>query len=237
MTTERSLRGQLSRDTVYFELDSVHVKDRFGIWVTTPSGYARTSERRYPVLYMSDGNTNAVIAAAASYLLMGDHLRPMQPFIQVSIGYTDDDPGRRFVRRNRDFTPPREPFSERMTRHVSSKAYANALGEVGLQAFLAHAHNGRADHFLAFIEEELHPEIARRYRIDIGNVGLYGHSQGGLFTLYALTSGCRLFNVFGAASPGIMTNDSQVFSLYRKLRADLNELGMEYSTSHDRQRH
>ena len=107
-----------------------------------------------------------------------------------------------------------------MRRHVSSKAYSNAMGEAGLQAFLAHAHNGGADHFLAFIEEELHPEITRRHRIDNSSVGLYGHSQGGLFTLYALTFGSRLFNIYGAASPGIMTDDSQVFSLYRKLRAE-----------------
>jgi predicted alpha/beta superfamily hydrolase len=104
----------LSPNTIYFEMDSAHVGDRFGIWVTTPPDYTRNAGKRYPVLYVTDGNTNALLAAAASFLLLRDHVRPMRPFVQVCVGFADNDPSRRVARYNRDFNPPGEPHSSRM---------------------------------------------------------------------------------------------------------------------------
>jgi predicted alpha/beta superfamily hydrolase len=217
MTLLSATHAPLSPNTVYFEMDSSHVADRFGVWVTTPPGYERRADQHYPVVYVTDGNTNALLAVAASFLLLGDHLRPVRPFLQVCIGYTDNDVSRRWIRRNRDFIPPGEPVPARLERHVRQPAYSNALGEGGLEAFLANARNGGADRFLAFLEEELHPEIMRRCRVDPTQAGLYGHSQGGLFTLYALTTGSRLFSVFGAGSPGIVAEDSRIWALYDEL--------------------
>ena len=173
----------------------------------TPPTYSRRIDEAFPVIYVTDGNTNAVVATAASYLVLGDHLRPTRPFIQVCVGYADGDAGQRFVRRNRDFIPPGEPFSPMMERHVGAKAYANALGSGGQEDFLTYARNGRADRFLAFLEHELHPEIVKRFRVN-KSIGLFGHSQGGLFALYALTKRSPLFSVFGASSPAILTAES-----------------------------
>ena len=100
--------------------------------------------------------------------------------------------------------PPGEPFSPMMERHIGAKAYANALGSGGQEDFLTYARNGRADRFLAFLEHELHPEIVKRFRVN-KSIGLFGHSQGGLFALYALTKRSPLFSVFGASSPAILT--------------------------------
>src|SRR3546814_19712655 len=46
--------------------------------------------------------------------------------------------------------------------------------------------SGGADDFLAFIEHELKPLIAQRYPVDARRQILFGHSYGGLFTLYTL---------------------------------------------------
>jgi len=57
--------------------------------------------------------------------------------------------------------------------------------------------------FLAFIEDELKPLIAARYRVDPSRQTLFGHSYGGLFTLYALLERPQAFSGYVAASPSI----------------------------------
>lgn len=95
--------------------------------------------------------------------------------------------------------------------------------------FFEQQRNARADLFLTFIEDELHPVISERYRVRSDGVGLFGYSYGGLFSLYALGSGAETFSRFGACSPGVLTPDSKVYELYEELgaRSDLA----------DRQRH
>ena len=210
------LRGLLSPATTYFEIDSGHVGDRFGIWITLPPRYGRNKDARHPVIYVTDGNTNALLAAAAAYLVSGDHLRPVRDFVQVCIGYADGDAAQRLARRNRDFLPPGEPYSQTQERHVRAKPYAGVLGDAGMHEFLHHARHGKADLFLRFIEDELHPAIAQRVQIDPQDAGLYGHSQGGLFSLYAMTAGSPLFRTYGAGSPGFMVENSVVLSFYRQ---------------------
>ena len=207
--------GPVLPETRYFELDSEAVGDRFGIWVTLPPGYRPGAT--FPVVYVLDGNTCATVAAAAFHLLLGDHLRPMRRFVQVGIGYPDDDVGDRWIRRNRDFLPPGEPYPDFMERHIRGKAYASVLGEKRIEVFLDQARNGRADRFLDFIETELHPRIVSAYAVDSSSVGLFGHSQGGLLALFALVCGRTLFRTIGAASPAISTDDSEIFRLYRLL--------------------
>lgn len=211
-------QDMLSPATTYFEIESSHVGDRFAIWVTLPPRYGRRDGERHPVVYVTDGNTNALLAAAASFLVLGDHLRPLRQFVQVCIGYAGGTTGERLARRNRDFLPPGEPVSPVQERHVRARPYAEILGEDGMAAFLHHARNGRGDLFLRFIEEELHPAIASRVAIDPQDASLYGHSQGGLFALYAMVRGSTLFRTFGAGSPGFMVENSVVLDLYRERR-------------------
>jgi uncharacterized protein len=62
---------------------------------------------------------------------------------------------------------------------------------------------GGAEAFLRFIERELKPDIAARFKIDRTRETLFGHSYGGLFTLYALINDPAAFDNFVAASPSI----------------------------------
>lgn len=43
---------------------------------------------------------------------------------------------------------------------------------------------GGADQFIAFLNSELKPEIAKQFPINSQQQSLYGHSFGGLFVLY-----------------------------------------------------
>ncbi|MFI5429547.1 hypothetical protein [Aeromicrobium sp. UC242_57] len=50
---------------------------------------------------------------------------------------------------------------------------------------------------------------------------MFGYSYGGLFTLYALLTGCSLFTAYGAGSPGIGSSESLALTLADK-PLDLN---------------
>lgn len=68
--------------------------------------------------------------------------------------------------------------------------------------------NGGADAFLAFVEDELKPAIAREINIDPQRQALFGHSFGGLFALHALTTRPGSFQTYIAASPSLWYADA-----------------------------
>ena len=63
-----------------------------------------------------------------------------------------------------------------------------------------------ADLSLKFFKEELIPFVEKNYRTNDFRV-LYGHSVGGLFTMYALFNYPDLFTAYIAGSPWFQTND------------------------------
>ncbi|RQS15569.1 alpha/beta hydrolase [Burkholderia sp. Bp9002] len=60
-----------------------------------------------------------------------------------------------------------------------------------------------ADPFLDFVEHDVQPWLARQWPIDANRQTLFGHSYGGLLTLYALLTRPHLFRRYVAASPSI----------------------------------
>ncbi len=96
----------------------------------------------------------------------------------VAIGYPLDNHFLFSARRNYDLTPP---------SGTSPEGY------------------GGADHLLDFIEGTLKPFIASTVlpKSTIGRQALYGHSFGGLFTLYTLFTRAHLFDCFVASSPSV----------------------------------
>ena len=64
----------------------------------------------------------------------------------------------------------------------------------------------RADLSIRFLKEELIPFVEKNYRTNAFRV-LYGHSVGGLFTMYTLFNVPSLFTAYIAGSPWFQTND------------------------------
>jgi predicted alpha/beta superfamily hydrolase len=62
---------------------------------------------------------------------------------------------------------------------------------------------GEAANFLRFLTETLIPTIDVRYRTKPEDRALFGHSIGGLFTLYALFERPELFQSYIASSPSL----------------------------------
>lgn len=62
------------------------------------------------------------------------------------------------------------------------------------------SNSGEADKFLAFIENELLPDLENKYALKPYRM-LIGHSAGGTFTLYTLLTKPELFNAYISISP------------------------------------
>jgi uncharacterized protein len=199
-------------NTEYFEIDSAVAGVRYAIWVTTPPLYAGEPDRHFPAVFVTDGNMR-VLKAPGNYLLFIDPIHPIQPFIQVSIGYCGDEAADLMRVRNRDLLPPGEPapqvFLTGIDEFVAKGAMTSAEGE----AYKASLAQGRADLFLRFMAEELHPAVTARWRIDVATSSLYGYSYGGLFAAWVAMQRHPLFTRIGAGSAGMTTPQSKVFEL------------------------
>lgn len=213
-------------NTRYFEVDSAHVGARFAIWVTTPRAYDSEPSKHYPAIYLPDGNSAAPFTIPAHDALDSDPIHPIQPFVQICVGYAGDEATRQLAVRARDLLPPGEPLPtslEQLKLSMAAIVKAGLLDQTGADLYFHNLLNPAAEKFLAFLTEELHPLIAERYRVTTDRTGLFGYSYGGLFTTYAALSQSPLFKRIGAGSPGIVPPSSKVLGLYRdqfKAKAD-----------------
>jgi len=201
--------------TQYFELYSNNVGARFAIWVTVPPDYAAHPDRRYPVIYLTDGNV-AVPQTATYQLLTLDPIYPIRPFINVGVGYAGEDAHYQLALRARDLRPPDEPIPDGVSEASMQRLVEfGILDSVGAKFYHHHLNNPAGERFYAFLSEELHPCLVDRYRIEPHTAGLFGYSYGGLFATYVALQRSPLFHRIGVGSPGILPQKSKIFELYQ----------------------
>ena len=140
--------------------------------------------KEYPVIYLLDGETNFNFASATIDILT--YAKKMPPSIIVAIHNTN---------RARDLTPT---HSE------------NGLDGAWIDIFKKNS--GGADNFLEFITSELIPNIDNNYSTNDYRV-LVGHSNGGLFTLYALLKKPVFFNSYIAIDPSLIWDDQVMLKI------------------------
>lgn len=204
--------------TKYFEVDSTRAGARYAIWVSVPLGYD-PSDKTFPVIYTPDGNSAATFAGSLANAGVFDPINPVQSTIQVSVGYPPAEARRALAVRARDLLPPGEPLPGDVEKGMPDLVAKGMLDQPGADLYLHNLRNPAADRFLAFLTDELHPFIAERYRVRGEDVGLFGHSYGGLFATYAALQESTIFRYIGASSPGILPQKSAVFGLLDKLAA------------------
>lgn len=150
--------------------------------------------RRYPVVYVTDGNSNFDALKGIAYSLQRTGT-DAPPFILVGIGYPGDSPrSGRFLRR-RDFTAPGYPRLDLLTAQVAQP------GELGVPPDSPDLHG--ADAFLDFLDRQLFPFVEREYPATADRT-IFGHSGGAMFGLYALFTRERLFSRYILSSPCIV---------------------------------
>lgn len=205
-------------NTDYFEVESAAIGARFAVWVTRPLAYDAMPDATFPVVYVTDGNLSTAVTAPYAVLFGADLISPMQPYLQVSIGYAGVGIMEANVIRNRDLVPPDEPVPSHVTDAFEAGVAAGAIPQEQYEQIMAVLRNPRADEFLAFLENELHTAVSERYRVSDGRHALFGYSYGGLFSLYALLRQSPLFARVGAGSPAIF-GESRVNDLLDELSA------------------
>ena len=146
------------------------------ILISTPANYARSTER-YPVLYMTDGDTHLTHTRGTVDFLAANGLMP--DLIIVGVANTD---------RARDLSP---------THWVRPALPGEPQGPNT---------SGGADKFLDFFAKELFPYVESHYRTLSYRV-FAGHSLGGLLALHIMVARPDMFNAYIAASPALTWDD------------------------------
>jgi predicted alpha/beta superfamily hydrolase len=160
------------------------------IVVYLPPGYDESPDRRYPVLYMQDGQ-NLFDAAtsfagiewkvdeAAQKLISENKIEPV-----IIVGIYNSE------QRTPEFTPP----------GPSSSAAA------------------QADVYAKFVVEQVKPFIDQTYRTkpDRASTSLAGSSMGGLISLYTLKSHPQTFGQLAILTPHLRTTDRDILAEWSK---------------------
>jgi len=151
---------------------------QYQLSIGLPDSYATHPERRYPVVFVTDGYWDFAKMSVAEGSLSYDKVVP--EFITVGIGYAGE---------NLDYNKLRVWELTPMPH-----------GDNG-------ENSGHAADFLRTIETEIIPLVERDYRVDSSCRVLAGGSLGGLFTLYTMYSKPELFQGYIAATPGVIVGN------------------------------
>jgi hypothetical protein len=176
-------------DTTGFELHGLFGMD-FEVSVALPPGHAAAPPgQRWPALLVLDAPaafTTAVATARIQYAL-----RAVEPIVVVGLSTPRrEGPQMLGLNRLRYLTPGAPPESSPDVSLVL-KLMAEPMRAKGWgfrDCF------GGAAELLAFIGEVLRPELALRWPIDTGKLGLFGHSTAGAFAAFSLLEDTRVFD-------------------------------------------
>lgn len=80
----------------------------------------------------------------------------------------------------------------------------------------AYAKGGGAEAFYRFLLEAVKPYIERNYPVHKDDMTLFGHSFGGLFSLYVLIHHSKTFDHYVLASPSLWWGDGRIMSMLPK---------------------
>jgi hypothetical protein len=150
------------------------------LYIHLPSDYGRETTKKYPVLYILDGQWDFKLMDSVLGGLVYDKFAP--EMILVGITYSGENPDYDGLRAM-DYTPTATP---------------QVKG------------SGNGPNFLKFLKTELIPFIETNYRADPARRVLQGSSYGGLFTMYALFADPGLFSSYLAASPAVPYDNGYV---------------------------
>jgi predicted alpha/beta superfamily hydrolase len=191
-TVRRTLTGNIR---YIREVASRFLPRKRDLIVWLPPGYDENPRRRYPVLYMHDGQNLMDAATAHSGEWQVDETAEqlvlagqVEPLIIVGIYNTED----RFA----EYT------------HVKDTGEFANLG------------GGNADAYARFLVEELKPMIDRTFRTRTGpqDTGLAGSSLGGLVTLHVGLKHPQIFRRLGVVSPSVFWGNKDIVERVKALK-------------------
>jgi predicted alpha/beta superfamily hydrolase len=157
------------------------------ILVHLPGSYSATPSRRYPVIYMQDGQNlfDPATSFAGDWGLL-DVLATLPPRVPEPIVVAIPNAGEERIQEYSPFVDPR-------------------------------AGGGAADRYLDFVLNTLKPLIDNRFRTNAepAATGLAGSSMGGLLSLYGFFRRAPAFGFVAALSPSLWFGEAAIFPLVK----------------------
>lgn len=174
----------------------LHEKREF--WVHLPRNYDKHSSRKYPVLFLLDGQSHFYSLTGMIDQLSEDGNTKLPEMIIVGIFSTID--------RTRDLTPT---HSEGEYPYIDSAACIASGGN---------------QNFISFIEKELIPYINSNYHSSSYRL-IVGHSFGGLTALNILLTRTDLFTDYIAIDPSVWWDHKYILKESEKKISKINFKG------------
>jgi len=153
----------------------------YDLYIHFPSDYGKNTAKKYPVLYILDGQWDFKLMDSVLGGLVYDKFGP--EIILVGITYSGE---------NADYNNLR-------AMDLTPTSVAQVKG------------SGDAPKFLKFLKTEVVPFIETNYLADPSRRMLQGSSYAGLFTLYAMLSDPEFFAGYISASPAVSFDGGYVF--------------------------
>jgi predicted alpha/beta superfamily hydrolase len=169
-------------DTEVRALESSATGRSYDLYIRFPREYARDHEKRFPVLYVLDGQWDFKLLDSVYGGLLYDEFVPQM--IIVGITYSGNAPDYDALRAM-DYTPAQDP---------------SIPG------------SGGAPEFHSFLKDEVIPFIEANYPVDPSQRVLMGSSFGGSFALYAMFEEPELFRGYVVASPAVVYGNRIAFA-------------------------
>jgi predicted alpha/beta superfamily hydrolase len=169
------------------------IADDFYLYISLPDDYDK-SDKKYPVLYLLDGDVAFGMAAGiARYLQVGNTI-PELIIIGIGYGAVKKNEGNM---RSRDYS-------------ISTKS-----GRSG---------TGGAPKFREFLKEELIPYLESTYRVNPNVRTISGYSLGGLFAIYTLFTEPGLFNNYIIGSPHLSWDEYRIFAVQEEAFEKMDDI-------------
>ncbi len=177
-------------NTAVVPLHSPETGADYQLFVSYPPDMA-TSGKTYPTVYMLDANYSfSIVRSVVKHFVDRQNLPPL---VLVALAYPGAEEDQHVYRlsRTRDYTPT----------FVPTGGYGAEFQKV----------SGGAPKFADFLVREVFPAIESRFHGEKNDRTIIGHSYGGLFASYVLTTRPKLFQRYILVSPSLWYDDGVAF--------------------------
>jgi predicted alpha/beta superfamily hydrolase len=190
-------------DTEVHNIAAPDLQRNYQIFVSLPPSY-RESDRKYPVVFVTDANYAFPLIRAISRRI-SNHGKDVEDFILVGLSYAVGDTPE--YSRRRDYTP---------TTHGGANEISDMPGRMP-------AH-GEAEGYRRFIAQQVFPFVASHYRADMRRTVFAGHSYGALLGTHILFSDPGMFQYYVLGSPSLWYDKHVMFAREKEYAAAHKDL-------------
>lgn len=166
---------------------------QYEVWVDLPPSYFDT-EASFPVVFVTDADYGFPLIRSLRRRV-GAKGRNIEDFVLIGLSYGVGEAS--MPSKRRDYTPT-DPF---------------ARGTPASDDYDRASTYGQAAAYRDYIERDVFPLVARRYRVDMQRKTYIGHSLGGLFGSYVLLTRPGMFRNYILGSPSLWFDRRTIFDM------------------------